>query len=64
MEKPLDGGDVDLEGFNEIILGEDHKRLVRCVGDGLHAAFQQADEYRDSFKVFRCVCVRGGGGEV
>ena len=31
MEKPLDGGLVDLEGFNTIIMGDDHQALVEKV---------------------------------
>lgn len=53
MEKPLDGGEVDLEGFGMIIVGDDHKALVDALAQHMHVALEHAERFRDEHLAFR-----------
>jgi len=59
MEQPLDGNDtVDVEGFAEIIVGEEHAAIMKRLDERLQDAFTQAAQLRDRFLPFRYVRVR------
>lgn len=57
MEKPLDGGDVDVEGFGAIIVGCDTEDVVHAVEARLHEGMAAVEALRDSFGPFRDVVV-------
>lgn len=53
METPLDGGDIDLEGLQEIVIGTDHAYLVDEVMALVEAALDAAEQYKDGFGELR-----------
>ncbi|GFH18560.1 uncharacterized protein HaLaN_15386, partial [Haematococcus lacustris] len=53
MEQPIDGGELDLEGFAAIIVGEEHKELLEALGAQLSSSLMLADQLRDSFTTYR-----------
>ncbi len=53
MEKPLDGGEVDLEGFGLIVVGDGHRTQVEALAARLHQALDAAVRCRDTHTEFR-----------
>lgn len=53
METPLDGGDIDLEGLQEIVIGTDHAYLVDEVMALVEGALNAAEQYKDGFGELR-----------
>lgn len=53
METPLDGGDIDLEGLQEIVIGTDHAYLVDEVMALVEGALDAAERYKDGFGELR-----------
>jgi hypothetical protein len=54
MEKPLDGGEVDADGFTAIIVGDDPRANGAALTARLEAAFAAAAAFRDAFLPQRC----------
>jgi hypothetical protein len=53
MECPLDGHELDTEGFTSIIVGDDHKLLVEDLGGRLTDSLAAVERLRDSLTPIR-----------
>lgn len=53
MEHPLDGNELDIEGFASIIVGDNHKLLVEELGTRLAESLTAVEQLRDSFAPIR-----------
>lgn len=53
MEKPFDGGEVDVEGLAAIIVNERHKVLLEVIGQRLDQGMQEVNRLRDCYLDFR-----------
>jgi hypothetical protein len=53
MERPVDGHELDSEGFIAIIVGEDHKLLVDDLGARLSESLAAVERLRDSLTPVR-----------
>ena len=53
MERPIEGGEVDLDALLRVVLGADHTERVEGVLALATAAMQRAGEHTDSFADLR-----------
>ena len=53
MERPIEGGEVDLDALSRVVLGADHTARVEGVLALAAAAMQRAGEHTDSFADLR-----------